>query len=154
MRRRDFIKSLSLLSIVPFTRCKKEEGRRNFSKEAIVLFALAETLFQKGYVSIKEIDKETFLKEMDDFLQGLSSDTRTGMKWMIRFFEYSPIIYFHSTRSFSSLSLEERKRFIKRLANCRFRWNRVMLFSLKTIPTIYYFSDPDIKKELGINYKV
>jgi len=149
MKRREFIISGFTLSVGGLLGCSKREEKA----EDKTLTALGETLFQRGFVSSREFNKEEFDKEMEIYFKKISADGKTGLKWMMRFFEFFPIIFLYSFRRFSSLPLKKREEFIRKMAKSRFKMARVMLFSLKTLPTLYYFSDEDLKKELGINYK-
>jgi len=149
MKRREFIISGFALSMSGLFGCSK---RKEESQEE-TLTALGETLFQKGFVSSKNFDKEGFNKEMKIYLNKIPADGKMGLKWLMRFFEFSPIIFLYSFKRFSSLPLKRREEFIRKMAKSRFKMARLMLFSIKTIPTLYYFSDEDLKKELGINYK-
>jgi hypothetical protein len=149
MKRREFIISGFALSMSSLFGCSK----RKEEPEGTTLTALGETLFQKGFVSSKNFDREGFNKEMKIYFNKIPADGKMGLKWLMRFFEFSPIIFLYSFKRFSSLPLKKREEFIRKMAKSRFKMARLMLFSIKTIPTLYYFSDEDLKKELGINYK-
>ncbi len=151
MKRREFIISgLTIsISITGFYGCsKREEGIQGEP-----LTSLGETLFQKEFVSSREFNKEEFKKEMKIYFNKLPKDAKLGLKWMMRFLEFSPVIFLYSFKRFSSLPLKKREEFIRKMAKSRFKMVRLLLFSLKTLPTLYYFSDENLKKELGINYK-
>jgi len=150
MKRREFILSGFALSMSGLLGCSKRKEEERVEE---TLAALGETLFQRGFVSSREFNKEDFNKEMKIYFNKLPSDGKMGLKWLMKVFEFSPIIFLYSFKRFSSLSLKKREEFIRKLAKSRFKIGRLLLFSLKTLPALYYFSDEDVKKELGINYK-
>lgn len=150
MKRREFIISGFILSISGFSGCSK---RKEEYEDGKTLIAFGETLFQKGFISSEEFDREGFKRDMRIYFKKLPSDARMGLKWIMRFLEFSPILFLYSFRRFSSLPLKKREEFLRKMTKSRLKMVKMLLFSLKTLPTLYYFSDEDLKKELGINYK-
>lgn len=152
MKRREFILTGTLSSLGLLYGCS---GKKDVSegREGETLSVLGETLFQKGVVASKGFDRKGFEEEAEILFRKIGSDAKMGLKWMMRFLEFAPIISLYSFRRFSSLPLEKREEFVRRMAKSRFSIVRMLLFSLKTLPALYYFSDATVKRELGIKYK-
>lgn len=158
MKRREFITSIFVLPLTLTGINSLEKKKENEAMHRIlsvrrkrVLYALGESYFP-DYINAET--REDFIEKAQTYLASYSSDMRKGYGFIITFLEFLPILMFYSLRTFSSLPLEQRREFLDRMFRSRFRVLRTMLFALKVIPCLYYFSSIRVKESLGIKYKV
>lgn len=127
---------------MPVGSCLSQSERR-------ILQAFAETLMPQGgpfEVGAADIDSISFFEKYMALQEGL---VRLGLKYVIRQWNWLPILYLKSRRRFTSMTPDQRVRFMEWLSEDRFFIRRINVFVIKFILAMALYGDARVETAIG-----
>ena len=116
------------------------------STEHKILRSFGEAMIPKGgpfALGVKDIDMASSVEKL--FL-GMDPFILKGLKWLLKFFELSPILFIFKLNTFTKMSEQDRESYLIRLENSSLYICRAMFLALKTISVIVFYSDERIEE--------
>lgn len=148
MKRRDFIKSAALL---PLFGCEKSASEEMTVPVRSAL-AIAEALFPPGKPFNVDVKNTDFARRMKKTLKILPPKESFLMKAGLTLIEYMPKYFSFHFKRLSSLSIEERKNYLRGWEESVLTFKRIAFKGIKQIICLVYGSLPEVKKEIGFAY--
>jgi hypothetical protein len=131
-----------------------EPGTRDFRRttfgasDRVVLVALAEAMFSEdGDVAREKL--ESFVWKVDALVSTASRESRAGLRFMLWFIRWSPILLFFSLSTFEGLTVDRRVAVLDRMDRSRVGLIALMLVAYRTLLTMVFYEDPEELKLLG-----
>jgi hypothetical protein len=127
----------------------KDFNRTTFGRgDRVVLVALAEAMFSEdGDVAHEKL--ESFVWKVDSLVSNASRESRAGLRFMLWFIRWSPILLFFSLSTFDALGVEKRVAVLDRMDRSSIGLIALMLVAYRTLLTMAFYEDPEELKLLG-----
>lgn len=136
-------------AVVPATRDWERTTFGPFGRR--VLRAIAESFFTDPHVDDARAPArfDWLVDDVDDFLSQASPSLRTGSRIALVLLEHLPLFLIGKLSRASSLSLEDRTRYLEKVEASNVPYVALLCVMFKTLMTVLYFEHPEAAPLLG-----
>lgn len=118
--------------------------------EMAVLRACAEALLPAGGAIALSGADAGVVAYFDKMIARVPPTTRTLLRVLIRFVEYSPWMYGPFKARMTRLSVADRMKVVQGLSESRIYLLRTAFIALRTVLTIAYFGNAEVNRSIGV----
>ena len=123
------------------------------SRALEVLGAMAEALFEEGETGLLEEHKAWLLHDLNDLFASSTGVSRLAMHAIPWIMEWSPLVTLREFRLLTSLTKEERLKWLEAIETTPIGPLNLIYFLTKTLLCTIYFEHPEMLATLGFDAK-
>jgi len=117
-------------------------------KDALIINAVGSSIIPRDESIPFSFEDLALDAVADEFMDSYSDGVKAGIKFILRYFNISPVFSL-KFKTFLKMDGDERRRYLEGWENSRRYLKRYLFISLKAITVMFYYNNPVVKEALG-----